>query len=149
MQTSASISIQATPSKVWSIISDIENAEDTISGINKIEVLETPKGASMKGLKWKEWRTFGGREATEVMWITEARKDSHYVARAESHGAVYESTMRIEKAEGGCTLTMSMDAQPVTFAAKVMWFLTGWMFKGAIKKACAADLADIKAAAEA
>lgn len=149
MKTSTSTDIAASPATVWSIISDIERSADTISGINKIEILERPKGSSLKGLKWKEWRTFAGREATEIMWITEARKDSHYVARAESHGAIYNSKMSITKAAGGCTLTMSFEGTPVTLGAKVMWALTGWMAKGAMRKAVAKDLADIKAAAEA
>lgn len=149
METSTSTPINAKPEQVWQIITDIEHSAETISGINKIEIIDQPKGTSIKGLKWKEWRKFAGKEATEVMWITEARKNSHYVARAESHGAIYLSTMRIEKAEGGCTLTMSFEGQAVTFGAKVLWFLTGWMAKGAVKKACAKDLEDIKAAAEA
>lgn len=149
MQTSTSIQINASPDKVWQIIADIDNSADTISGINKIEILEPPKGNSIKGLKWKETRTFAGREATEVMWITEARKNSHYVARAESHGAIYLSTMRIGKDGHGCTLTMEFNGEAVTTGAKIMWALTGWLAKGAVKKACAKDLQDIKAAAEA
>ncbi len=149
MQSSASITIDAKPDAVWKVIADIEHSADVISGIHKIEILEQPKGTSIKGLKWKEWRTFGGREATEVMWITEARKNSHYVAHAESHGAIYDSTMRISKDGDGCILTMEFQGTPATFGAKVMWALTGWMMKGAVKKACAKDLEDIKAAAEA
>lgn len=149
MEMSTSIDINAKPAAVWAIISDIEGSADTISGIHKIEILETPKGKSMVGLKWKEWRTFGGREATEVMWITDAEPKSHYVARAESHGSIYNSTMSIEPHDDGCTLTMTFEGVPQTMGAKIMWALTGWMAKGAVKKACSKDLADIKAAAEA
>ncbi len=148
METSASIDIAAKPDAVWAIITDFENADKHISGILKVEVLEKP-ARGIKGLKWKEWRKFGGREATEVMWITESKKNSHYTARAESHGAVYLSTMSIEKTDDGCTLTMTFLGEPQTFGAKLMWALTGWMAKGQVQKACAKDLEDIKAAAEA
>jgi hypothetical protein len=148
MKLSLSTSIDATPAKVWSIISDIEHAADHIQGIDKVEVLEKPK-SGLKGLKWRETRTMFGKEATEVMWITEAKVNSHYLTRAESHGAIYVSGLSIAKDGEGCTLTMSFEGTPVTFGAKVMWALTGWMAKGAMKKALNQDLADIKAAAEA
>ncbi len=146
---STSMDIQATPKKVWSIIADIEGSAQRIGGIHKIEVLEKPTGKSLVGLKWKEWRTFAGREATEVMWIVEAKANQFYTARAESHGAVYLSTLSIEPIDDGCTLTMTFQGLPQTMGAKVMWALTGWMAKAATRKAIAQDLEDIKAAAEA
>lgn len=148
MQMSQSTAIDASPEKVWQIISDIDNAEATIEGILKINVLERPKGSSLKGLKWEETRIFAGREAMETMWITDSRKNKFYETRAESHGAIYKSRMEIAKDGAGSTLTMSFDGEAVTFGAKVMWALTGWMAKKPMQKAIAADLADIKAAAE-
>ncbi len=149
MQVNVSTDISATPSKVWKIITDIENSQATISGIDKVEVLEPAKGPSITGLKWKETRTMFGREATEVMWITEAKANSHYDTRAESHGAVYTTRMVVEKIDGGTRLSMTFNGEPQTRGAKIMWALTGWMAKGAMRKTCAKDLDDIKAAAEA
>ncbi len=148
MQMSGSIDIDATPTAVWNVISNIEGAADHISAIHKIEVLARPTGASIKGLKWKETRTFAGRDATETMWITDARKPRFYETRAESHGAVYVSRFDIEKRDGGCTLTMSFDGKAVTFGAKVLWALTGWMMHNPMRKAITQDLDDIKAAVE-
>lgn len=148
MEMSTSIDIDAPPTTVWNIITDIAYSADIIQGIHKVEVLEPAKGPSIVGLKWKEWRTFGGREATEIMWITEAEEPSHYVARAESHGSIYNSTMAIKPEGDGSTLTMTFEGTPQTLGARIMWALTGWMAKGAVRKACAADLADIKTAAE-
>lgn len=149
MKMSLSIPIDASPKKVWSIISDIENSADTISGIDKVEVLEPAKGPSITGLKWKETRTMFGKEATEVMWITDAKAPEHYDTRAESHGSVYTTRLSLEPAGKGATLTMSFEGVPQTFGAKVVWVLTGWMAKGAVRKAFQADLDDIKKAAEA
>lgn len=140
--------IAATPTKVWNVITDIENATDRISGILAIEVLEKPK-SGVVGLKWKETRKFAGKEADEVMWITDATKPRFYTTRAESHGSIYTSRFDIEKTDDGCVLTMGFDGQAVSLGAKILWFLTGWMAKGPMKKAITEDLADIKAAAEA
>ncbi len=149
MKIAEFVHINASAEKVWAIISDIENAPGVIQGILKLRVLEPAKGPSIVGLKWEETRMFGGREATEVMWVTEAVENSHYRTRAESHGAVYESGMHIEPDGAGCNLTMTFTGEPQSFGAKVMWALTGWMAKNSVKKACSKDLADIKAAAEA
>ena len=83
------------------------------------------------------------------MWITDAKKPQFYETRAESHGAIYVSRLSIDKADDGCVLTMSFDGQAVTFGAKIMWFLTGWMAKKPMIKAITEDLEDLKAAAEA
>lgn len=148
MQLSLSTDINATPTKVWNIITDIDGAAERIRGILAVEVLEKPdKG--VVGLKWKETRKFAGREAHEIMWITEAAKPKFYETRAESHGAVYKSRLSVEKTKDGCTLTMSFDGQAVAVGAKIMWFLTGWMAKKPMIKAITEDLEDIKAAAEA
>lgn len=149
MQTQVSIDIAAAPDAVWQVITDIENAAQTIRGIDHVEVLTPAAGPSIVGLKWRETRTMFGKEATEVMWITAAEDARFYETRAESHGAIYVSRLSIEPTDDGCTLTMSFDGQAVTFGAKVMWALTGWMAKGAMRKALSADLEDIKAAVEA
>ncbi len=149
MQVSVSTDISATPTAVWKVITDVDNWASTISGINKVEVLEPAKGPSIVGLKWRETRTMFGKEATEVMWITDAKKPSHYDTRAESHGAVYTTRMGLEKIDGGTRLSMTFNGEAQTTGAKIMWALTGWMAKGAMRKACNKDLADIKAAVEA
>ena len=148
MNLQTSISINASKEKVWQMITNIQNAEQTISGIQKVEILEEP-GDGLIGLKWRETRIMFGKEATEVMWITEAEENSHYKTRAESHGSIYISEMRVEgTGDDSCTLTMGFTGLPQSFGAKVMTALMGWMMKGATKKALYKDLEDIKAAAE-
>lgn len=149
MQLSLSIGINASPSDVWTVIADIEHSADTIRGIDKIEVLERPKGPSITGLKWRETRTMFGREATEVMWVTDAKEPEHYDTRAESHGSVYVTRLSVGPIGDGARLTMAFEGVPQTFGSRLMWALTGWMARGAMRKALQADLEDIKAAAEA
>ncbi len=148
MKVTASIDVKAMPERVWAIVADIENAGDSISAIDDIEMLDRPTGPSLVGLKWRETRTMFGKAATEVMWVTDAKDDSFYEARAESHGSVYVSRVELEPDGGGTRLTKVFEGTPVTTGAKVLWALTGWMAKGAMKKALDADLADIKTTAE-
>jgi hypothetical protein len=145
---SQSIEIVAAPEAVWAVISDIQNAVNVISGIKAIEIVEAAPGPTITGLKWKETREFMGRDAVEVMWITDACSPTFYETRAESHGAIYTSRMELEPTQTGTRLTMKFNSQPETFGAKVMWLLTGWMAKKSLCKVIDQDLADIKTAAE-
>ncbi|MBO3697034.1 SRPBCC family protein [Roseivirga sp. E12] len=147
MEFKTDIQINASKEKVWSVISDIENAKDNISAIESIEVLEPPTDGLL-GLKWKETRTMFGKQATEIMWITEASENEYYQTRAESHGAIYISRLWIEENGSSSTLNMSFNGTPVTFGAKVMSAVMGWMFKSATVKALNKDLEDIKRVAE-
>jgi hypothetical protein len=82
------------------------------------------------------------------MWVTNAADGSFYETRAESHGSVYVSRIELEPHDDGTRLSMGFEGTPVTAGAKILWALTGWMAKSAMRKALNADLADIKAAAE-
>ena len=145
---SQSIEIVAAPEAVWAVIADIENAVNVISGIKEIEILEAAPGPAITGVKWKETREWMGRDAVEVMWITDACSPSFYETHAESHGSIYTSRMELESTQTGTCLTMKFNCQPETFGAKMMWLLTGWMAKKSLRKVIGQDLADIKAAVE-
>lgn len=148
MQVIRATKIKATPKKVRDIVSDIEHAGEIISGIQKIEVLKQPKGKTIVGLKWKETREFMGKDAIEVMWITDAKKQSFYETRAESHGSIYISRIELEPTSTGTKLAMVFNAEPVTVTAKILWILTTWMAKKTLSKTIDQDLADIQKAAE-
>ena len=147
MKVAVSVDIDGTKNQIWERISDIENSVEMISGIKKIEVLERPDDGFI-GFKWRETREMFGKEATEVMWITEAVENSFYQTRAESRGAIYISRLSIEETSTGCTLTMEFDGKPQTFGSKIMYGLTGFIFKSATVKALKQDLDDIKTAVE-
>ena len=148
MQVIRFTEIDASPADVWSIVSDIEKADTIISGIKAVEILERAKGPSIVGLKWRETRAWMGRDAVEVMWVTDAVEPSYYETRAESHGSICTSRIELETTSSGTRLTMRFSGQPVTFVAKVLWTLTGWMAKRALRKTVDQDLADIKGAVE-
>ncbi len=147
MNVEVQVDINGTKEEVWKVITDIENSVDTISGIEKIEVLEKPAD-SFVGLKWRETRTMFGRTATEVMWITDTVENQSYKTRAESHGAVYITTLEISDADENVRLSMNFEGMPQTFGAKIMSALTSGMVKKSTEEALMQDLIDIKAKVE-
>jgi hypothetical protein len=147
MIVKAYVNITAPAAAVWNVITDIENATQTISGIELIEVLEKPENG-LVGLQWRETRTVFGKTATEVMQITDAAENDSYTTKAVSHGCVYITTMEISANNEGCALTMTHEIQPQAFVAKLLSFPMGLLFKGTIRRVILQDLNDIKNAVE-
>jgi hypothetical protein len=146
MLVEAQVTINAFKETIWTAITDIENASKTISGIEKIEMVEKP-AKGLVGLRWRETRILFGKPATVEKWITEAAQNEFYTTRAEDGGFLFLTTKRIAESSTGTTLAESHESKPQTIKAKLsvpMLFL----FKGVIKKALLQDLNDIKAAVE-
>ena len=146
MLVEAQITIHASGAAVWAAITDIENASEIISGIEKIEVLEKPANG-LVGLKWRETRMLFGEPAAVEKWITDAAENEFYRTRAEDRGVVFLTTMRISESSGGITLTSSHNSKPQGIVAKFM-SIPMFLFKGVVKKASLQDLNDIKSAVE-
>lgn len=148
MKFNAKTNIKSDKTTIWKIISDIKNSAENIEAINKIEILEEAS-EGLSGLKWRETRTMFGKEATEVMWITESEVNKFYQTRAESHGAIYISRLEIEEVDSGSLLSMSFDSQSQTFGAKFWDVIFGRLMKKSTEKSLLNDLLDIKRIAEA
>jgi len=144
MEVSVNVAINGSKESIWQAITDIESAVDRISGIEKVEILEKPEDGFI-GFKWRETRTMFGKEATEVMWVTDAEENKRYQTRAESHGAVYISTFTIEEKEDHCVLTMGFGSQATRLDSRLMQGLFGKLMKKGLKKDMKKDLEDIKA----
>lgn len=147
MLVEAQVTINGSRGAIWTAITDIENASETMSGIENIEVLEKPANG-LVGLKWRETRMLFGKPATAEKWITDAAENEFYKTRAESDGFVFLSTMSISESSGGITLTSSHDSQPQGIVARLMSLPMVFLFKGVAKKALLQDLNDIKSAVE-
>ena len=141
------VTIDGPKAAVWAAITNIENASETISGIENIEVLEKPANG-LVGLKWRETRMLFGKPATAEKWITDAAENEFYKTRAESDGFVFLSTMSMSESNGGITLTSSHDSKPQSIVARLMSIPMEVLFKGVAKKALLQDLNDIKYAVE-
>src|SRR6266481_1897238 len=92
MIVEAQVTINGSRAAIWAAIANIENASETISGIENIEVLEKPANG-LVGLKWRETRMLFGKPATVEKWITDAAENEFYKTRAEgnclAHDAAY------------------------------------------------------------
>ncbi len=99
-------------------------------------------------MKWRETRVMYGKEATGVMWITDAIENDSYSTRAESHGAIYKTHFKISTSKSGSRLTMTFEGQAMTVMAKLMNLVFGRLMLKSINNALMEDLVDIKTATE-
>lgn len=140
--------INAQPSRVFEVITDIRNADKYIPGIKKIEVVEGSPQNAQVGFTWRETRVMMGKEATETMSITEFNPPRGYKVEAKSGGMHYISTLDISSApQGGSSLTMTFKAVPQHFWAKLGSILM-FMFKRTIVQCFKDDLLAIKKQSE-
>ncbi|MBI3111983.1 MAG: SRPBCC family protein [Ignavibacteriales bacterium] len=146
MIVEAQVAINGSRAATWAVITNIENASETISGIEKIEVLEKPANG-LVGLRWRETRMYFGKPATVEIRITDAAENEFYKARAESDGFLFLSTLRISDSGGTVTLTSSHETKPHGLVSKLK-SIPMVFFKGMMKKAYLQDLNDIKSAVE-
>jgi hypothetical protein len=146
MLVEAQVTINGSKQAIWAAITNIENASETISGIDNIEVLEKP-AHGLVGLRWRETRMYFGKPATVEKQITDAAENEFYKTRAVSDGFVFLSTMSISEISCGVTLTSSHDSKPQGIVAKLK-SIPMPLFKGMVKKALLQDLNDIKSKVE-
>ena len=146
MAVTASKGISASMDRVWAVITDIDNCDQNISGIQSVKILEKPEQGVI-GLKWQETRVMFGKEAVETMWISAADAPRWYETTAHNHGSIYTSRMEIKESSTGCTLTMSFSSEATTFASRLMSVMS-FLFNGALRKMIEQDLDDIKKVAE-
>ena len=143
MKFQVQTTINRSKQDVWQVITNMEAAAERISSIQSVEVLEKPS-SGLVGLKWRETRIMFGKSATEVMWVTEAVENDYYKVRAESHGAIYNSVLKVSEEGEQSLLTMEFNGEAQTIVAKIMSFVMMPFFKGATLKALQKDLDDIK-----
>lgn len=145
-KVSVTKSIAAPVEIVFALATDIERFPERIKGITKVEKL-TP-GPVGVGTRFRETRIMFKKEATEEMEFTSLEPNRGYTLGCESCGCRYSSRFTFEPEGSGTKMTMEFEAQPLTFFAKVMGVLIGWMMSGMIKKCVAQDMEDLKTAAE-
>ena len=119
MIVEAQVTINGSKAAIWAAITNIENASEAISGIEKIEVLEKPVNG-LVGLKWAETRILFGKSATVEKWITDVGENEFYKTKAEDGGFVFLTTKTISESSGGITLTECHESKPQSIAAKLM-----------------------------
>ena len=141
-------SVNAAPTSVWSVLTDIENAAATLSGVDSVEVLGS--GPYAVGTRWRETRTMFGKKATEEMEVTAVAAPHRTVVEAESSGAHYTTVFTVEPEGDGSRLSMEFSGRPATDSPwqRLIWKTVGRLGLSAAAKAMRVDLDDIARAAE-
>ncbi|MFJ5832175.1 SRPBCC family protein [Streptomyces sp. NPDC093089] len=140
--------VAASPGRVWEAITDLRDMPRVLSGVERVEVLT--EGVFGVGTRWRETRRMMGKEATEVMTVTECEAPDRYVTVADSHGMHYVSELTLTSdGSGGTTLRMAFSARPAAGRRPglVARLLARFGAK-AVAKALAKDLSDIANAVE-
>ena len=145
----ASRHVNASADVVWGVLTDLEGSVDTISAIEKVEILSNDTTFGV-GFAWRETRTMFGRTATEEMVVIRVTPGKEYAVEADPDGANYRSVMSVAATgDGTSTVSMEFSADPRSTVSRLLGATVGRLFVGSMKKAIAADLDDIAAAAEA
>ncbi len=146
MQITCQTRVNAPVERVFEVFTDLPAAPERVRGIKALEVLTD--GPIGKGTRFRETRVMFGKEATEVMEITEFHPNQMYAVEAESCGCHYRSELHFRPDGGATDVRMTFGGTPLTTGAKVMGALMGWMMKGACRKAMDQDFEDLKRVAE-
>lgn len=147
MIVEAQVTIRGSRSAVWAAITDIEDAAEILSSVEKIEVRERPAHGFV-GLRWRETRILFGKPATVEKWIAAAAENELCETRAEDSGFVFVSTLRVSESQGVTTLTSTHHSRPQGLVARFLSTPMMFFFKGVTKKALLQDLNEIKTAVE-
>lgn len=140
--------VAAPADAVWAIITDIENAANTISGIEAVERLDAAYGFVV-GTRWRETRTMFGRAATEELTVTHIDPGRSYTTAADHDTVHYESTLTVvPTGEDSSRLSMRFDARSTGFLNKTLGAVVGAVMLRSTRKLMQQDLADIAEAAE-
>lgn len=146
--TSLTQHVNASPEKVWTVISDILGSAATLSGVESIQMVsEGPYG---EGTRWKETRSMIGRRETVEMWVAEADPPHSTTVKALQGGADYTSRFTLAERDGGTDLTLTFGAEVLrpTAVSRIMMALFGKLGMKVTRKALAKDLAEIAVKAE-
>lgn len=145
MRISVETLISAPPERVFALLIDIPRWPETIVAIIRIDLLT--QGPIAVGSRFRETRIMFGREASEEMTVDEVGSPHRLVLTARSRGTAYRAEHLLEAHNGGTRLRLIFDATPRSLAARILTPL-GYLMRGTIEKQLAADLADLKRAAE-
>ena len=132
--------------RVFALSLDIPRWPELIGAIDRIELL-TP-GPVGVGTRFRETRRMFGREASEEMTVAEITAPERFVLTACSNGTAYRAEHHFATEPGGTRLTLVFNGSPQTIAARLLRPLA-LALRGTITRPLAADLADLKRAAEA
>ncbi len=138
----------AAPDRVWSVLTDLESAPETLSGVVSVEVLT--EGPYRVGTRWRETRSMVGRKETQEMSVTAVQPLQSTRIEAAASGVEYVTTFDLEPLHPGTRLTMRFEGvQPEANALqRATWAVMGPIGLRITRKVMVGDLDEIVTAAE-
>lgn len=143
--------IAAEPTRVWAVLTDLDSAAETLSGVKHVEILT--EGPFRIGTRWRETRAAMGSDETFEMEVTELEALGFARIKATSEGARSVSTFKLEALHPGTRLTMTASGEPTDeagtlkkLAAKIVAPVVG---NRALRSTLETEIEEIARAAEA
>ena len=146
MIVEAQISIKSNRTAVWSAITNIQQAAEVFTSIEKTELLNEPV-QGLVGIKWRETRLYYGKPATIEKWITDAIENESFTSRAEMDGFIFLTRMSISENGNQVIVTSTHETRSQGLMAAIK-SLPMIFFKTMLKKAILKDLNDLKTTLE-
>lgn len=134
--------IEAPLPLVFQTIADIREFSKVVPHIVDVKFLT--KQQLGVGTRFLETRLMHGKEASTELEVTEYIENDKIRLVADSHGTVWDTTFTVTEQNGQTTLVMIMDAKAYKFLPK----LINPLIKGAVAKAVASDMNQVKAFCE-
>lgn len=140
--------VAAPPETVWEVLTDVDHAAETLSGVTRVEVLT--EGTYAVGTRWRETRRMMGKEETQEMYVTEVEAPARTTIEAETAGVHYVSTFTLSPRDAGTELSMTFGGhQPdPSGLQKLAWTVFGRLGLKMTRKVMVRDLEDIAKRAE-
>lgn len=149
-EITVSRTIAARPARVWEVLTDIEHAAETLSGLQSVEVLTD--GPYALGTRWRETRRMFGKESTEEMWVADNDPLRRTEVHAESGGVAYVSEFVLTPLDDGARTELQMRFSARMHSPSTVQKVAMKVFAGLALRATAKqleqDLSDIAAAAQ-
>lgn len=140
--------VAASPEAVWAVLTDLDHAAETLSGVTRVEVLT--EGPYDVGTRWRETRKMMGKEETQEMYVTEVEAPARTTIEADTAGVHYVSTITVSARDVGSHILMTFGgAQPnPSGLQRLAWTLFGKLGLKMTRKVMIQDLEDIAKRAE-
>ena len=138
--------VRAPVERVWEVFTDLSQAAERLSGVEKIEVLNP--GDFKIGTTWRETRVMHGKTAVEQMTVTVCEPPTRYIVEAQSRGTHYKSEFTFVPTGDETEVTMTFGAEPSGAVGKVVGAVLGGFMSRNVAKTMQQDLDDLADAAE-
>ncbi len=145
----ATQTIPAPIERVWGVITDIDGAAATLTGVTAIERVDD--GPYTVGTRWRETRKVLGKAETEEMWVAEVEPPLRTVVRSAGTDADYVTTFTLSADAAGTRVEMvfGADTPEPSRVQRMLWRTFGALGRRVTQKMMQRDLRDIASAATA